>query len=116
MKINFFLFSMFSAVIASATVRVEPKTFFANERTLLQWMNTAVLLSTISITLLNFGTPTGRLAGLIMAPVALFFIIYSFIVSYLFFYCTLFKVFLFSFCLDLFTTKLQFRKERTNKL
>lgn len=65
---------------AVATVRVEPKTFFANERTLLQWMNTAVLLSTISITLLNFGTPTGRLAGLILAPVAVFFIVYSFLV------------------------------------
>lgn len=73
-------FSFLSALVGSAAVRVEPKTFFANERTLLQWMNTAVLLSTISITLLNFGTSTGRLAGLIMAPVALFFIIYSFLV------------------------------------
>eukprot|EP00922_Rhytidocystis_sp_ex-Travisia-forbesii_P019565 GHVS01028936.1.p1 GENE.GHVS01028936.1~~GHVS01028936.1.p1 ORF type:complete len:767 (+),score=94.82 GHVS01028936.1:35-2335(+) len=60
------------------SVRVEPKTFFANERTLLQWMNTAVLLSTISITLLNFGTKTSRVAGLIMAPVAIFFICYAF--------------------------------------
>lgn len=64
--------------VGSTAVRVEPKTFFANERTLLQWLNTAVLLSTISITLLNFGSPSGRRAGLIMAPVALFFIGYAY--------------------------------------
>lgn len=70
-------------VSGQATVRVEPKTFFANERTLLQWLNTAVLLSTISITLLNFGSPSGRRAGLIMAPVALFFIAYAYCVRFL---------------------------------
>eukprot|EP00918_Siedleckia_nematoides_P067840 GHVU01147655.1.p1 GENE.GHVU01147655.1~~GHVU01147655.1.p1 ORF type:complete len:362 (-),score=88.64 GHVU01147655.1:192-1277(-) len=64
--------------VRSAAVRVEPKTFFANERTLLQWMNTAVLLATISITLLNYGSHQSRIAGLIMAPVAIFFIAYSF--------------------------------------
>ena len=71
----------------TASVRVEPKTFFANERTLLQWMNSAVLISTIAISLLNFGTPTSRIAGLIMAPVALFFIIYSFVVSLYLCFC-----------------------------
>eukprot|EP01071_Lankesteria_metandrocarpae_P006153 Lankesteria_metandrocarpae@DN4258_c0_g1_i1.p1 len=64
----------------AVTVRVEPKAFFANERTLLQWMNTAVLIATIAITLLNFGTPSGRVAGLILSPVALFFIVYPFLV------------------------------------
>jgi len=59
-------------------VRVEPKVFFANERTFLQWMNVAVLLSTISITILNLGTSTSFIAGLIMAPVGIFFIIYSY--------------------------------------
>jgi len=62
----------------TASVRVEPKTFFANERTLLQWMNTAVLLATISITLLNFGTWESRVAGFILSPVAVFFLVYSF--------------------------------------
>ncbi|CXJ24071.1 vacuolar transporter chaperone, putative [Plasmodium berghei] len=61
-----------------SVVRVEPKTFFANERTLLQWLNTSVLLSTISITLLNFSNFYGFISGIIMAPVAIFFIIYSF--------------------------------------
>ncbi|CAD2114115.1 hypothetical protein YYG_00479 [Plasmodium vinckei petteri] len=62
----------------NSVVRVEPKTFFANERTLLQWLNTSVLLSTISITLLNFSNFYGFISGIIMAPVAIFFIIYSF--------------------------------------
>ncbi|SBT80982.1 vacuolar transporter chaperone, putative [Plasmodium malariae] len=62
----------------NSVVRVEPKTFFANERTLLQWLNTSVLLSTISITLLNFSNSYGFVSGIIMAPVAIFFILYSF--------------------------------------
>lgn len=73
--------NLVGAGAGGATVRVEPKTFFANERTLLQWMNTAVLIATLSITLMNFGDPIGRLAGLVMAPVAVFFIGYSFWVS-----------------------------------
>ncbi|VWU50514.1 SPX domain/Domain of unknown function (DUF202), putative [Hepatocystis sp. ex Piliocolobus tephrosceles] len=64
----------------NTVVRVDPKTFFANERTLLQWLNTSVLLSTISITLLNFSNYYGFISGIIMAPVAIFFIIYSFYV------------------------------------
>ncbi|OII73230.1 G-protein associated signal transduction protein [Cryptosporidium ubiquitum] len=62
----------------SSAVRVEPKTFFANERTLLQWMNMSVLLATISVSLLSFGTQVGHICGLIMAPVAIFFIAYSY--------------------------------------
>ncbi|KAK6588160.1 G-associated signal transduction [Cryptosporidium xiaoi] len=64
--------------VTSSTVRVEPKTFFANERTLLQWMNMSVLLATISISLLSFGTQIGQICGLIMAPVGIFFIGYSY--------------------------------------
>eukprot|EP00923_Selenidium_pygospionis_P030074 GHVN01053444.1.p1 GENE.GHVN01053444.1~~GHVN01053444.1.p1 ORF type:complete len:847 (+),score=140.02 GHVN01053444.1:1193-3733(+) len=64
--------------VHSGAVRVEPKAFFANERTLLQWMNIAVLISTIGITLLNFGTPISRVGGLILSPIAIFFLVYSF--------------------------------------
>lgn len=70
-----------NAAAASATVRVEPKTFFANERTLLQWLNIAVLLASVAITLLSFGQPAAKAAGLLLAPVAIFFIGYSFWVS-----------------------------------
>ena len=62
-------------------MRVEPKTFFANERTLLQWLNIAVLLASVAITLLSFGQAAAKAAGLLLAPVAIFFIGYSFCVS-----------------------------------
>ena len=67
-----------AAAAAAATVRVEPKTFFANERTLLQWLNIAVLLASVAITLLSFGQTAAKAAGLLLAPVAIFFIGYSF--------------------------------------
>lgn len=67
-----------AATTAGATVRVEPKTFFANERTLLQWLNIAVLLASVAITLLSFGQTAAKAAGLLLAPVAIFFIGYSF--------------------------------------
>ena len=39
----------------SPRLKIEPKTFFANERTFLQWFNAAVLLSTIGITIYSMG-------------------------------------------------------------
>ena len=39
----------------SPRLKIEPKTFFANERTFLQWFNAAVLLSTIGITIYSIG-------------------------------------------------------------
>ncbi|KAL8272124.1 hypothetical protein Esti_003967 [Eimeria stiedai] len=67
-----------SSSSSRATVRVEPKTFFANERTLLQWLNIAVLLASVAITLLSFGQTAAKAAGLLLSPVAIFFIGYSF--------------------------------------
>eukprot|EP01066_Platyproteum_vivax_P007969 Platyproteum_vivax@DN3247_c0_g1_i1.p2 len=62
-----------------AAVKVDPKAFFANERTLLQWLNMAVLISTISISLMNFGNSLAYSAGVIMAPVAVVFLVYPFL-------------------------------------
>ncbi|KAH7925852.1 SPX-domain-containing protein [Leucogyrophana mollusca] len=47
-------------------VRVEPKVYFANERTFLKWLNFAVLIGTIATTLLNF-VPASDSKGLISA-------------------------------------------------
>ncbi|KAG0061758.1 GTPase regulator Nrf1, partial [Podila epicladia] len=44
-------------------VRVEPKVFFANERTFLSWLNFTVLLGSLSIGLLNFGDRVGRISA-----------------------------------------------------
>ncbi|KAL2041071.1 hypothetical protein N7G274_006015 [Stereocaulon virgatum] len=41
--------------------RVEPKVFFANERTFLSWLNFTVILGGLSIGLLNFGHDTTSL-------------------------------------------------------
>ncbi|KAG6851140.1 hypothetical protein H0H93_001020 [Arthromyces matolae] len=47
-------------------IRIEPKVYFAAERTFLKWMNTAVFIATIATTLLNF-TPADDPRGLISA-------------------------------------------------
>ncbi|KAG6862512.1 hypothetical protein C0995_000060 [Termitomyces sp. Mi166 len=47
-------------------VRIEPKVYFAAERTFLKWMNTSVFIGTIATTLLNF-IPADDSRGLISA-------------------------------------------------
>ncbi|CCA78073.1 probable VTC4-Vacuolar Transporter Chaperone [Serendipita indica DSM 11827] len=47
-------------------VRVEPKVFFAQERTFLKWLHFAVLIGTVATALLNFSKPGDRV-GLICA-------------------------------------------------
>ncbi|KAH6913187.1 vacuolar transporter chaperone 4 [Coprinopsis sp. MPI-PUGE-AT-0042] len=47
-------------------VRVEPKVYFAAERTFLKWLNNSVFIGTIATTLLNF-TPSDDTRGLISA-------------------------------------------------
>ncbi|KAF8121763.1 VTC domain-containing protein [Boletus edulis] len=47
-------------------VRIEPKVYFANERTFLRWLHFAVLISSIATTLLNF-IPPDDTGGLISA-------------------------------------------------
>jgi uncharacterized membrane protein YidH (DUF202 family) len=41
--------------LISLPTRVEPKVFFANERTFLSWLNFTIILAGLSIGLLNFG-------------------------------------------------------------
>ncbi|CAD2219345.1 vacuolar transporter chaperone [Angomonas deanei] len=60
--------------------KIDPKTFFANERTFLKWLSISVMVGLMSLTLLNFGDSTSNgseLAGLILLPVALIFMVYS---------------------------------------
>lgn len=44
-------------------VRVEPKTFFANERTFISWLQFCALLLTVALNLLNFGDNVSRIVG-----------------------------------------------------
>jgi len=57
--------------------RIEPKVFFANERTFLSWLNFAVLLGGLSMGLLNFGDARARVAALGFTAVALLAMLYA---------------------------------------
>jgi len=64
-----------------APIKVEPKVFFANERTFLAWMHISIILAGASIAILAFSgsseNPGSQLYGVVMLPVAIAFIIYS---------------------------------------
>nr|CCC49055.1 putative vacuolar transporter chaperone [Trypanosoma vivax Y486] len=60
--------------------KIDPKTFFANERTFLKWLSISVLIGIMSLTLLNFGDTSSNaseLAGLVLLPVSIIFMLYS---------------------------------------
>lgn len=48
---------------AKMKVKVEPKTFFANERTFIAWLQFCALLLTVALNLLNFGDRVSRVIG-----------------------------------------------------
>ena len=64
-----------------APIKVEPKVFFANERTFLAWMHISIILAGASIAILAFsgeGANMGKqIYGLLMLPVAIAFIVYA---------------------------------------
>ena len=57
-------------------MKIEPKTYFANERTYLQWFNAATLLGSIALALINVG---GRsvVVGVLFLPVAVCLMCYA---------------------------------------
>ncbi|KAI9867149.1 MAG: vacuolar transporter chaperone [Trichoglossum hirsutum] len=57
--------------------RVEPKVFFANERTFLSWLNFTVILGGLAIGLLNFGDTVGRISAGLFTLVAMATMIYA---------------------------------------
>jgi uncharacterized membrane protein YidH (DUF202 family) len=59
--------------------RVEPKVFFANERTFLSWLNFTVILGGLAIGLLNFGDQIGRISAGLFTLVAMVTMIYALI-------------------------------------
>ncbi|KAJ3288111.1 vacuolar transporter chaperone [Borealophlyctis nickersoniae] len=58
-------------------VRVEPKVFFANERTFLSWLHFCIVLGGLALGLLNFGDRVGQISGLLFTLVAMMFMIYA---------------------------------------
>ncbi|OJA12596.1 hypothetical protein AZE42_06908 [Rhizopogon vesiculosus] len=64
-------------------VRIEPKVYFANERTFLKWLSFAVLIGSIATTLLNFvpaDDPRGLISAALFTLAALLAIAYSAII------------------------------------
>jgi uncharacterized membrane protein YidH (DUF202 family) len=56
---------------------VEPKVFFANERTFLSWLNFTVILGGLAIGLLNFGDRVGRISAGLFTLVAMATMVYA---------------------------------------
>ena len=67
----------------SAPVKVDPKVFFANERTFLAWLHVSVLLAGASVAIVAFtdshSSSPGALYGVILLPVSIAFILYAMI-------------------------------------
>ena len=62
-------------------VKVDPKVFFANERTFLAWLHVSVILAGASVAIVSFSETHGagmdQLYGVILLPVAIAFIVYA---------------------------------------
>ncbi|KAJ3344377.1 vacuolar transporter chaperone [Gonapodya sp. JEL0774] len=52
-------------------VRIEPKVYFANERTLLDWLSFSTVIGGLALGLLNFGDPVGQTMGMLFTVVTL---------------------------------------------
>lgn len=57
--------------------RVEPKVFFANERTFLSWLNFTVILGGLAVGLLNFGDRVGQISAACFTVVAIAAMFYA---------------------------------------
>lgn len=58
-------------------VRIEPKVFFANERTFLSWIHFSIFLGGISTALVGLGNNSARISGYIFAVVSILFTLYA---------------------------------------
>lgn len=58
-------------------VRVEPKVFFANERTFLSWLHFCIVLGGLALGLLNFGDPVAQISGVVFTVVSMLFMFYA---------------------------------------
>lgn len=60
-------------------IKIEPKVFFANERTFLAWLHVSIMLAGASIAIVAFAdaNPWSQLYGVLLLPVAIAFIGYA---------------------------------------
>lgn len=67
-----------------APIRVEPRVYLANERTLITWLHMATLLSAAATGALSLGdTPQMRMTGALLAVPGIFFVLHAMRTYYL---------------------------------
>jgi len=62
-----------------AAIKIEPKVFFANERTFLAWLHSSVLLAGASVAIVSMSDDNflSQLYGIVLLPLAITFLMYS---------------------------------------
>jgi uncharacterized membrane protein YidH (DUF202 family) len=58
-------------------VKIEPKVFFANERTFISWLQFCALLLTVALNLLNFGDHISRICGALFLSISAVLALYA---------------------------------------
>ncbi|KAI7877684.1 hypothetical protein K492DRAFT_231532 [Lichtheimia hyalospora FSU 10163] len=58
--------------------QIEPKIYFANERTFINWLQFAALILMAALTLINFGDKTSKIAGAVFFGVSMILSLYAF--------------------------------------
>ncbi|KAI9007053.1 hypothetical protein BC832DRAFT_539268 [Gaertneriomyces semiglobifer] len=62
---------------SAASIPLNPKGFFANERTFLSWMQLCLILGGLAMGLLNFGDRAGRVAAVIFGAISVTLAFYA---------------------------------------
>jgi len=61
--------------------RIEPKVFFANERTFLSWLNFSIILGALAVGMLNFGTSSPTIiSSFLFTGIALATMLYAVVI------------------------------------
>lgn len=62
---------------AKRSIKLEPKVFFANERTFISWLQFCALLLTVALNLLNFGDKISRICGGVFLFISMLLALYA---------------------------------------
>ncbi|KAL9542375.1 hypothetical protein MBANPS3_008645 [Mucor bainieri] len=62
---------------ANKSIKIEPKVFFANERTFISWLQFCALLLTVALNLLNFGDKISRVCGGVFLFISMLLALYA---------------------------------------
>ena len=76
---NYQLMSERKPLPRKVPIKVEPKVFFANERTFLAWLHMSITLASISVAIVAFAEDSelSQVYGILLLPVAIAFCCYS---------------------------------------